>query len=192
MRDHFVFILRNSLRSKRRTLLTIASIAVSLCLLAVLMALYRALFLAPDPIPGETLRLIVHHKVSLTQELPLAYEEKIERIPGVKAVTSLRWFGGVYKDARDPKNQFARFGIEPAQFFDVHPEITMPQEQRLAFQKQKTACIASRSLAEKLGWTIGERITIVGDMLPVHLPRELSGGQEQRVAIARAIVTEPI
>jgi putative ABC transport system permease protein len=169
MRDYLVFILRNSLRSKRRTLLTIASIAVSLCLLAVLMALYRALFLAPDPIPGEALRLIVHHKVSLTQELPLSYEEKIAQIPGVKAVTSLRWFGGVYKDARDPKNQFARFGIEPAHFFDVHPEITMPQEQILAFQKQKTACIASRSLAEKLGWKIGERITIVGDMLPVNL-----------------------
>jgi hypothetical protein len=38
-------------------------------------------------------------------ELPLAYEEKIEQIPGVKAVTSLRWFGGVYKDVRDPTDQ---------------------------------------------------------------------------------------
>ena len=185
MRDYLAFILKNSLRSKRRTLLTVASIAVSLCLLAVLMALYRALFLAPNPIPGEALRLIVHHKVSLTQELPLAYEEKIEQIPGVKAVTSLRWFGGVYKDTRDPKNQFARFGIEPAQFFDVHPEITMPQEQIVAFQKQRTACIASRSLAEKLGWKIGERITLVGDMLPVSLELTLVGIFDQPVESGR-------
>jgi putative ABC transport system permease protein len=181
MGDSLSFIFSNSFRSKRRTLLTIASIAVSLCLLAILMTLYRALFLAPDPIPGEALRLIVHHKVSLTQELPLSYEEKIEQIPGVRAVTSLRWFGGVYKDARDPKNQFARFGIEPARFFNVHPEITMPQEQILAFQKQKTACIASRSLAEKLGWKMGERITIVGDMLPVNLELTLAGIFDQPV-----------
>lgn len=175
MRDYLSLIFKNSLRSKRRTVLTIASIAVSLCLIAVLMALYRALFLAPDPIPGEALRLIVHHKVSLTQELPRSYERKIEQIPGVRAVTSLRWFGGVYKDARDPKNQFARFAIEPGRFFDVHPEITMPQEQILAFQKQKTACIASRPLAENLGWKIGERITIVGDGLPVNLELTLVG-----------------
>jgi len=175
MRDYLSFIFQNSFRNKRRTLLTIASIAASLCLLALLLALYRALFLAPAPVPGEALRLIVHHKVSLTQELPLSYEEKIEQIPGVKAVTSLRWFGGVYKDARDPKNQFAQFGIEPAQFFDVHPEITMPHEQLLAFQKQKTACIASRVLVGRLGWKIGERITIVGNMLPVNLELTLVG-----------------
>jgi putative ABC transport system permease protein len=175
MRDYLSFILRNALRSKRRTLLTIASIAVSLCLLAVLMALYRALFLAPDTTPSQALRLIVHHKVSLTQELPLSYEERIEQLPGVKAVTSLRWFGGVYKDARDPRNQFGRFAIEPARLFEVYPEITMPQPQIHAFQTQKTACIAPRELVDKLGWKIGERIVLVGDMLPVTIDLTLVG-----------------
>ena len=175
MLDSFDLLLKNILRSRRRALLTIASIAISLCLLGVLLAFYRALFLAPAVIPGEALRLVVHHKVSLTQEMPMSYEARLEEISGVKAVTSLRWFGGVYKDARDPRNQFARFGIEPASFFDVHPEITMPQDQIAAFQKQKTACIASRTLAETLGWKLGERITIAGNMIPVNLQLILAG-----------------
>ena len=77
MREYFSIVVKNSLRSKRRTTLTIASIAISLCLLTLLLALYRALFLAPEQSPGQALRLVVHHKVSLTQDLPLSYEGKI-------------------------------------------------------------------------------------------------------------------
>ena len=40
MRDYLLFIVKNALRSKRRALLTVASVALSFCLLAVLMALY--------------------------------------------------------------------------------------------------------------------------------------------------------
>ena len=27
------------------------------------------------------------------------------------------WFGGIYKDNRDPKNMFARFAVEPEKLF---------------------------------------------------------------------------
>jgi putative ABC transport system permease protein len=175
MRDYLVFIVKNALRSKRRAFLTMASVALSFCLLAVLMALYHALYLAPPATPGQALRLIVHHKVSLTQDLPLSYEKKIAAIPGVKDVTSLRWFGGTYKDARDSKNNFAQFGIEPDHFFNVYPEFRMPQDQIAAFEQQKTACIASRALANKLGWKVGEHINLVGTMTPVTLELKLVG-----------------
>jgi hypothetical protein len=45
MRDYPLFIVENALRSKRRALLTMASVALSFCLLAMLMALYHALSL---------------------------------------------------------------------------------------------------------------------------------------------------
>lgn len=175
MRDYLLFIVKNALRSKRRALLTIASVALSFCLLAVLMALYHALYLAPAATPGQALRLVVHHKVSLTQDLPLSYERKIPEISGVKDVTSLRWFGGAYKDARDPKNNFAQFGIEPDHLFNVYPEFTMPQEEIAAFERQKTACAASQTLATKLGWKIGDRIVLTGNMFPVNLELTLVG-----------------
>jgi putative ABC transport system permease protein len=175
MRDYLLFIVKNALRSKRRALLTIASVALSFCLLAVLMALYRALFLSAPATPGQALRLVVHHRVSLTQDLPLSYEKKIAAIPGVKDVSSLRWFGGTYKDARDPRNNFAQFGIEPAHLFNVYPEFSMPQDEIAAFERQKTACIASSALATKLGWKIGERITLSGTLMPVTLELMLVG-----------------
>jgi putative ABC transport system permease protein len=175
MRDYLLFIVKNALRSKRRAFLTMASVALSFCLLAVLMALYHALFLSAPATPGQALRLVVHHKVSLTQDLPLSYERKIAAIPGVKDVTSLEWFGGTYKDSRDPRNNFTEFGIEPTHLFDVYPEFSMPQDEIAAFEQQKTACIASRALAAKLGWKTGERITLVGTLMPVQLELTLAG-----------------
>jgi putative ABC transport system permease protein len=44
-----------------------------------------------------------------------------------------------------------------------------------AFERQKTVCIASRILATKLGWKIGERITLSGTLMPVTLELMLVG-----------------
>lgn len=168
-------VLKNSLRNRRRSMLTIASMAVSICLIGVLLALSRALFYGGDTTPGQAKRLIVHHKIALTQDLPVAYEQTIQKIPGVHAVTRLRWFGGTYRDARDPKNRFAQFAIEPKTLFEVHPEFQIPETEKQAFLLQKTACVASRPLAEKLGWKLGERITLVGGMSPTTLELTLVG-----------------
>ena len=98
MLSYLRLTVRNTLRNRRRTTLTLASMAVSLCLLGVLLALSRALFYGGDTTPGQARRLVVHHKIALTQDLPVAYEQKISQIPGIQAVTSLRWFGGTFDD----------------------------------------------------------------------------------------------
>lgn len=168
-------IFKNSLRNRRRSLLTVASIAVSFCLLGVLMAMYRALFFSGETTPAQALRLITHHKVSLAQSLPNSYEQRVGQVPGVNAVMYQRWFGGTYRDARDPKNFFARLAVEPHTLFKIYSEARIPEEQRLAFERQRTACVASRTLAEKFGWQLGERITIVGDIYPVTVELTLAG-----------------
>lgn len=168
-------IVRNILRNRRRTAFTVASIAVSICLVGLLIALTRALFFGGESTPGQAKRVVVHHKIALTQDLPVGYEPAIKKIPGVHAVSSLRWFGGTYKDPRDPKNRFAQFAIEPEALFDVYPEYGISQAEKDRFVAQKTACVASRPLAEKLGWKPGERITLVGGMLRVSLELTLAG-----------------
>src|SRR5581483_11032153 len=119
---------KNSLRNRRRSALTIGSVAVSLCLLGVLMAMYRALFFGEDATPAQALRLVLHHKVSLTMPLPTSLEEKVRQVPGVKAVMIRQWFGGTYRDARDTRNFFARFAIEPRSLFGVYSELTIPED----------------------------------------------------------------
>jgi putative ABC transport system permease protein len=173
--SYLPLIVRNILRNRRRSAFTVASVAVSICLVGLLFALTRALFFGGDSTPGQAKRVVVHHKIALTQDLPVGYEQSMEKIPGVRAVTSLRWFGGTYKDPRDSKNRFAQFAVEPKTLFDVHPEYQISQTEKDLFVAQKTACVASRSLAEKLGWKPGERITLVGGMLPATLELTLAG-----------------
>ncbi len=165
---------KNSLRNRRRSALTIISIGMSLCLLGVLGALYRGLFLAP-PTPGQELRLVVHHKVSITQPLPFSYESKIRQVPGVREAMVWQWFGGTYKDARDQKNFFARFCVEPDKFFRVRPEISLPADQQQAFAHLRTAAIASSDLAKRMNWKVGEKIFLTGDIFPVNPELTLVG-----------------
>lgn len=167
-------IVKNTLRNRRRSILTASSIAASMCLLGVMFALYRALFLSP-PAPGQELRLITYHRVSLTQSLPGSYEDRIRRVPGVVDTTIWQWFGGAYKDARDQRNFFARFGVEPEHLLKIHTEYTMPDDQKRAFINSRTGAIASSAVATKFGWKLGERITLKGDIFPVNLELTLVG-----------------
>ncbi len=171
----WTLVFKNTLRNRRRSLLTASSLAVSLCLLAFLLAMYQVLFLAGDATPAQALRLVTHQRVSLTIPMPLSYEQKIGRIPGVAAISISQWFGGTYRDARDPKNFFARMAVEPEKFFAVRPELQLPEEQKQAFETERTGCIASRELAEKFGWKVGERIPLIGDIFPINLDLTLVG-----------------
>lgn len=165
---------KNSLRNRRRSILTISSVAVSLCLLGVLIAIYHALFYS-EATPGQALRLVVRHKVSLAQAIPVAYEAKVRAVPGVKEVSVWNWFGGTYKDNRDQKNFFARMGVEPAPFLKIRTQMEMPEDQRKAFLTDRTGCVVSRDLAEKLNFKIGDRVTLLGDIYPVTLELKVVG-----------------
>lgn len=161
-------IVKNTLRNRRRTILTVLSIGASLCLLGLLMAVYKAFYLAEAP-PEQALRLIVRNRVSLAVPLPVSYRNQIQQAPGVREVMISQWFNGVYKDSRDPNNFFARFAIEPEKLFVVRGEITVPEDQKRAFLSERTACMVGRPLAERLGFRLGDRITLQGDIFPVNL-----------------------
>src|SRR5687767_10833986 len=107
-------IVRNVLRNRRRTILTLASAAVSLAVLGFLVALYQGFFFAEQTSPSEALRLITRHKVSLTNSLPASHMARIVSVPGVEAVSAWSWYQGIYKDNK-PENFFARFAVDPAE-----------------------------------------------------------------------------
>lgn len=167
-------ILKNTWRNRRRTALTVLSIGVSMCLLGVLMAIYHAFYLS-DPPPSQALRLVTRHRVSLVFMMPQAYADRVRRIPGVRSVAIRNWFGGVYKDARDPKNMFARFATEPERLFETYPDVSIPDDQKKAFIQERSACIIDRELAESLGLHLGDRVTIVGDIYPITLELTIRG-----------------
>jgi putative ABC transport system permease protein len=167
-------ILRNAWRNRRRTTLTVVSIGISMCLFGMLIAIYHAFYLA-DPPPGQALRLVTRHRVSLTFPLPEAYANRIRHTPGVSGVVIRSWFGGVYKDARDQKNFFARFAVEPDRLFDVYTDLNVPEDQKKAFLADRSGCIIGRELAERLNFHLGDRITIAGDIYPVNIELTVRG-----------------
>jgi putative ABC transport system permease protein len=161
-------ILRNAVRNRRRSILTILSIAASFCMLGVLMAMYSMFFLHQAS-PDQALRLIVRNRISFTQPMPLSFENRIRAIPGVRAVTTYDYFGGTYKDARDSNNTFARFGVEPEMLYIVHPDYQLTDAEKYAFSHERDSCIIGRTLADRLGLKIGDRITLVGDIFNVTM-----------------------
>lgn len=167
-------ILKNALRNRRRSVLTVLSIAVSICLLATMFALYYSFFLR-DATTEQALRLITIHRVSITNVIPISYRERIRAVPGVREVMVLQWFGGVYKDSRDMRNMFARFSAEPRKLFTMFPEYNMPEDQKQAFYRDRRGCIVGRPLAERLNLKIGDRIYIKGDVFPMDLDLILRG-----------------
>ncbi len=167
MRKYIPFAFKNSLRNKRRTILTIASISVSLFLLGMLIAVYHAFYFRAAP-PEQALRLVMRNRVSLAFTLPEYYEPKIRQISGVKEVVSRSWFGGQYIDNR-PEHFFPRFGTDPERIFNVYPEMKIDPEQLKAFQSERTAAAIGKTLAEKQGLRMGQKITLKGDIYPVDL-----------------------
>jgi putative ABC transport system permease protein len=158
-------ILKNSWRNRRRTLLTIASIGVSMCLLGLMISLYHAFYLSA-PAPEQARRLVVRNKISLAVTMPLSYQGHIRQIPGVQEAMISNWFGGVFKDNRDPKNMFARFSVEPEKLFTIFGEFRIPEDQKKAFIHDRTGCVVGRDLVNKFGFKIGDRIPLTGDIYP--------------------------
>ena len=148
-------IFANLFRKKLRLILTIGSFAVALFLFAFL-AVVRGAFNRGADIAGAD-RLVVINRISIIQPLPLAYRDKILRIPGVRAVTHNNWFGGVYQDE---KNFFPQFAIDIENQRKVLPELKVPDDQWNTFVKDRQGAIVGAKTAARFGWKIGDKIPI--------------------------------
>jgi len=167
------FVTKNAFRNKRRSTLTVLSIAFSLLLLTLMMTIWRAFYLS-DGSAESAERLVVRHRVSLTFSLPGFYREKIRAIPGVVSVVPVSWFGGIYKDAK-PENFFAQFGTDPDEFFKTFRDLQLSEEQMKAWQRDRQGVIVDDSLANKYGWKLGDRIVLQGNIYPVDLELNIRG-----------------
>ena len=156
-------ILKNLLRNKRRTFLTVSSIAVSIFLIATLRTTLTELQ-DPPVTPDSALRLITRHRISLFNVLPLAHKDQIARVEGVDGIVGSMWFGGYYQDSA---NFFANFAIDADDFFKVHPDfLTSPEEQE-SFISDQTGALVGDKLLNRFGWEVGDRITLIGTLFPL-------------------------
>ena len=136
-------LLRNTLRHKLRSLLTILGIAVAVMAFALLRTVVTAWYAGVEASAAN--RLITRHAVSFVFPLPYAYRDRIAQVPGVERVTFAVWFSGVYID----KNQFfARLAVDSNTFFDVYPEFIVDPAEFEIFKRERNACIIGIDIAE--------------------------------------------
>ena len=145
----------NLKRKKLRTSLTLLSIIVAFILFGFLSAIQQAL-VGGVALAGAD-RLIVREKVSIINLLPVSYEARMDRIPGVDFSTHQTWFGGIYQD---PKNFFMQNPVEPEKFLKMHPEIILPPDEETAWLATRTGAIVGRRTAERFHWKIGDKVPI--------------------------------
>jgi putative ABC transport system permease protein len=151
----FHLIWSNLRRKKLRTSLTLLSIVVAFILFGFLSAIQQALVGGVELAGAD--RLVVRHKVSIINLLPVSYEARMDRIPGVDFATHQTWFGGIYQD---PKNFFMQNPVEPEKFLKIHPEIILTPEQEKAWLATRTGAIVGRRTADRFHWKIGDKVPI--------------------------------
>ena len=148
-------IFKNILRNKRRTLLTISSLVVSLFLIISLATILTEFDRGTDE--ASPLRLVSRHAVSLGFVIPMAHLQKIKTVPGVKEAMPFSWFGGIYIDER---NFFANFAVDAPKLRQVIPEIKMSDADWQTFINDRQGAIVGAKLVKLHGFRPGQRVTL--------------------------------
>ncbi len=157
----FRLVWRNLLRRPMRSLLTILSLTIAIFLICGLRSMLTTLRSGVER--ADPRRLAVMSANGLFVELPISYQDKIERVPGVELTTKFQWFGGYF---RSQKNFFAQFAVDPETMFDMYPECQVPADQLENFRKDRTGCVIGSTLAKEFGWKVGDTIPLIGALHP--------------------------
>jgi putative ABC transport system permease protein len=94
----FPLLLANLGRHKRRTILTMLSVALAMFLFASLRTVVTTLQKTGEF--GGANRLVSMSASGFMVQLPVSYANRLQAIPGVEKVTWANWFGGRYGDGK--------------------------------------------------------------------------------------------
>src|SRR5258708_22467066 len=157
MTKYLTLIFKNLLRTKRRTILTILSIAVSLFIFSVLVSLptFANQMLADTT---SSVRILCRTKMGLGYPLPEAYKLKIATIPHVVAVAPLVIYGGIYHEASD---QFPSVATE-AEEIDMWSDWGFTGVDD--FKKVKTTCLVAGGPMSPFDLPVGQPIQLPGTL----------------------------
>jgi putative ABC transport system permease protein len=169
MTKYALLVFKNLTRSKRRTILTILSIAVSLFIFAVLVSLPTfANQMLADTV--SSVRILCRTKMGLGYPLPEAYKVKIATIPHVVAVAPVVIYGGIYHEASD---QFPSVATEPDKIDVMWSDWGFSGVDE--FKKIKTACLVAEGTMRRFNLHVGQQIELRGTIYPFNVTLTIVG-----------------
>src|SRR5262249_8736451 len=98
--------IRNALRHRLRTALTVVGLLVAVLAFGLLQTVIDAWYSGARAASNG--RLVTRNAISLAFSLPVSYETRIRGVAGVTTVARSNWFGAIYQD---PKKFFAQFAV---------------------------------------------------------------------------------
>jgi putative ABC transport system permease protein len=147
-------------RKPARSLLIFLQVGVAFALFGVLQGLKTGV----EQLIGQARAdlLLVHSSLGFVDTLPVGALETIKSVPGVRAVVPVGLFGGMYQK---PTQQMGIVAIRPDEDWLSAFTYTAAPRDVAAFQKTRTGTLVRKSLLEKYGWKIGDRIPLVTNVV---------------------------
>src|SRR5262245_47803470 len=160
------------MRNPLRSVLTAAAIALAIALVCFLATMPDGMNRILEQFATNT-RIVVHNEAGLVYPLPYAYMQKVRAMPGVAAVTSWTWFGGVFRE--EDGVSFPNFAIEPDAVAETWPDYRIAPEALEEFKHRRDGALVGRSTLAKYGWKVGDDVTLKGTVYPVDLTFKIVG-----------------
>jgi putative ABC transport system permease protein len=166
-----MLVLKNLTRSKRRTILTVLSIAVSLFIFSALISMPAVVnqFLADT---ASSTRVAVHNKAGVSYGLPEAYKQRVAATPHVVAATPQTWFGGIYHEVSD---QFPNMAVDPEMVGEMWPDWDISPQALHDFQRIRTGALVGTATMKRFGFHIGQQIMLRGTIYPFNVTLDIVG-----------------
>jgi putative ABC transport system permease protein len=164
-------VFKNLVRSKRRTFLTVLSIAVSLFIFSALVSIPTV----ANEILGNTAsstRVATHNKAGLAYSIPVAYKQRIMAVRHVEVVVPESWFGGVYHEVYD---QFPNLAADPEEVDKMWPDWGISAEQFAQFKKIRTAALVGGDTMKRFHLRVGQQIQLKGTLYPFNVTLQIVG-----------------
>ncbi len=173
-------------RSPVRSFLTIASTAVSLFLMMILVSFFQINDDVSNTL-GVYNRIVTMSSQGFAGKVPIVRDRQIAAMDGVVAATPFSWFGGKYGEETMP---FAQFGVDPQTFFTIYDELTIPRDQLKASPgRPRAGCVIGARWPASRHIKIGGPAPAQGRPLPcrpqAHRARDLRRPRQSRPADVR-------
>ncbi|MCU0686170.1 MAG: FtsX-like permease family protein [Polyangiaceae bacterium] len=154
--------LRNVWRNRFRAALTALGVAVTVLTFVLLRTIIWAYTMGAEVAAKD--RVVTRHKITFVMPLPKRYADSVRAEPGVTRATWANWFGG--KDPKHENEFFSTLAVDPKTYFEVYDEMRLPAGQLEAFQQDRRGAIVGDVIARKLGWKVGDKVSLASQIFP--------------------------
>lgn len=165
-------VLRNLRRNPLRSALTGAAIMLAIALVCILRTMPAGLDAILKAVSTNT-RISTHSEAGIVYSMPYSYLAKVRAVPGVVAAISWNWFGGTTDLSKGV--QFPNFAVDPDEFGEVYADWKLPPQVLEDFRKYRDAAVVGRNTLEKMGWKVGDTVSLQSTVYPVTLSFRIVG-----------------